>query len=428
MALIPRAAYGGGKTKFPTGISVSAPPTKTTYTAGEALSLAGLIVMATYSDETTEDITDQCTITPVAGTILYEQTTKIDIAWAWEDVVHYQTSQAITVTRMLQSIAITTPPTKVAYDKNDALDLAGMVVTATYTSGATEVVTGGCTASPAAGTSLGTLGSQTVTIMYTEGGVTKTASFTVSVNVKIVTWAGGTDQEIADMIDAADAGLINLQDYWAVGQERQVALSAMAATGVGEAHVAQTVTMVLMHAGGKTLAEPTASGQTNCNYIVGLKNGLANGTLGEYGYMNSSNTNSGGWKNSARRTWCNSVFKNAIPAALRSIFKPFINKSGTGGSSTSGTEDTTDTFALPAEIEVFGSTTYSVAGEGSQFQWYKTAANRVKKCGDGGSAYYWWERSPYSGYTTYFCRVYSGGTANNGYASGSLLIAPFGCI
>ena len=82
MALIPRAAYGGGKTKFPTGISVSAPPTKTTYTAGEALSLAGLIVMATYSDETTEDITDQCTITPVAGTILYEQTTKIDIAWA----------------------------------------------------------------------------------------------------------------------------------------------------------------------------------------------------------------------------------------------------------------------------------------------------------------------------------------------------------
>lgn len=144
--------------------------------------------------------------------------------------------------------------------------------------------------------------------------------------------------------------------------------------------------------------------------------------------MNSSNTNSGGWKNSARRTWCNSVFKNAIPAALRSIFKPFINKSGTGGSSTSGTEDTTDTFALPAEIEVFGSTTYSVAGEGSQFQWYKTAANRVKKCGDSGSAYYWWERSPYSGDTTYFCFVYSDGTAYYYTASNGSLIAPFGCI
>lgn len=428
MALIPRAAYGGGKTKFPTGILITAAPTKTAYTAGQALDLTGLKVTATYSDDTTEDITSQCTFTPASGAILYEQTAKIDIAWTWEDVVHYQASQQITVTRVLQSIAVTTPPNKVSYDQNSALDLTGMVVTATYTSGATEVVTGSCTSSPAAGTVLSTLGSQDVTISYTEGGITKTASFTVSVNVKIVTWAGGTDQEIADMVAAADAGLINLQDYWAVGQERKVSLSAMAATGVGESHAAQTVTMVLMNAGGKTLATPTAAGQTTCNYVVGLKNGLANGTSGEYGYMNSTNTNSGGWKSSARRTWCNSVFKNAIPSTLQSIFKPFVNKTGTGGSSTSGTENTTDTFALPAEIEVFGSATYSVTGEGSQFQWYKTAANRIKKAGDSGSADYWWERSPLSGSSAYFCRVYSDGSADAGSASSSYLIAPFGCI
>ena len=428
MAVKVRNRGGMIKQKFPTGISVSAPPAKTTYTAGQALDLAGLTVTATYSDNTTEDITDQCTITPASGTILYEQTTKIDIAWTWKDVVHYQTSQPITVSRVLQSITIATPPTKTAYDKNEKLDLAGMVVTATYTSKATEVVTGSCTSSPAAGTSLGTLGSQTVTITYIEGGVTRTASFVVSVNIKIVTWAGGTDQEIADMIAAADAGLINLQDYWAVGQERKVSLSAMAANGVGESHVAQTVTMVLMNAGGKTLAQATPGGRTTCNYIVGLKNGLANGTSGEHGYMNSSNTNTGGWKNSARRTWCNSVFKNAIPSVLRGIFKPFINKSGTGGGSSNGTENTTDTFALPAEVEVFGSTTYSVSGEGSQFQWYKTAANRVKKCGDSGSAYYWWERSPYSNTATAFCCVFSDGTADLSFASISYLIAPFGCI
>ncbi len=428
MAVSVKNRGGAVKQKFPTGISISSPPTKTTYTAGQALDLSGIAVEATYSDNTTEDITSQCSFTPAAGTVLYEQTTKIDIAWTWEDVVHYQASQQVTVSRVLQSIAITTPPTKTAYDKNEKLDLAGMVVTATFTSKATEVVTGSCISSPAAGTSLTTLGSQTVAISYSESGVTKTASFTVSVNVKIVTWAGGTDQEIADMIAAADAGLINLQDYWAVGQERKVNLSAMQATGVGESHVAQTVTMVLMHAGGKTLASPTPGGRTECNYIVGLKNGLANGTSGEYGYMNSSNTNSGGWKNSARRTWCNSVFKNAIPAALRSIFKPFTNKSGTGGGSSSGTEDTTDTFALPAEIEVFGSTTYSVSGEGSQFQWYQTAANRIKKCGDSGSAYFWWERSPYSGGSAYFCLVYSSGAAGYNGASSNNLIAPFGCI
>lgn len=428
MAVSVKNRGGAVKQKFPTGISVSAPPTKTKYTAGQALDLTGIRVTATYSDNTTEDITSQCTFTPAAGTVLYEQTNKIDIAWTWEDVVHYQASQQVTVSRVLQSIAITTPPTKSAYDKNEKLDLAGMVVTAAYTSKATEVVTGSCTASPAAGTALSALGSQMVTISYTEGGITKTASFTVSVNIKIVTWAGGTDQEVADMIAAADAGLINLQDYWAVGQERKVNLSAMAATGVGESHVAQVVTLVLMNAGGKTLASPTPGGRTECNYIVGLKNGLANGASGEYGYMNGTNTNSGGWKNSARRTWCNSVFKNSIPAALRSIFKPFINKSGTGGSSTSGTEDTTDTFALPAEIEIFGSTTYSVAGEGSQFQWYKTAGNRVKKCGDSGSASYWWERSPRSGSLGSFCGVRSDGAAYFSGASDNGLIAPFGCI
>lgn len=424
MALIPRAAYGGGKTKFPTGILITAAPTKTAYTAGQALDLTGLRVTATYSDNTTEDITSQCTFTPAAGTVIFEQTTKVDIAWIWEDVVHYQASQQITVSRVLQSIAVTTPPNKVSYDQNSALDLTGMVMTATYTSGATEVVTGSCTSSPAAGTVLSTLGSQDVTISYTEGGVTKTTSFAVSVNVKIVTWAGGTDQEIADMVAAADAGLINLQDYWAVGQERKVSLSAMAATGVGESHAAQTVTMVLMHAGGKTLASATAAGQTTCNYVVGLKNGLA-----EYGYMNSSNTNSGGWDSCARRTWCNSVFLSAIPSTLRGIFKQHKNITASGSST--ATTTSTDYFALPAEKEIFGSTTYANStAETSltQFQWYKTAANRIKKTGDSGSAYSWWERSPYSGNSTYFCIVDSDGSASIHGASHSYLIAPFGCI
>lgn len=424
MALIPRAAYGGGKTKFPTGITVSSAPTKTAYTAGQALDLTGLKVTATYSDNTTEDITSQCTFTPAAGTVIFEQTTKVDIAWIWEDVVNYQASQQITVSRVLQSIAVTTPPNKVSYDQNSALDLAGMVVTATYTSGAAEVVTGSCTSSPAAGTVLSTLGSQVVTISYAEGGATKTASFTVSVNVKIVTWAGGTDQEIADMVAAADAGLINLQDYWAVGQERKVSLSAMAATGVGESHAAQTVTMVLMNAGGKTLATPTAAGQTTCNYVVGLKNGLA-----EYGYMNSSNTNSGGWDSCARRTWCNSVYRSAIPATLRGIFKQHKNITASGSST--ATTTSTDYFALPAEKEVFGSTTYANStAETSltQFQWYKTAANRIKKIGDSGSADSWWERSPGSGYSSYFCAVGSGGSASLHIASFSFLVAPFGCI
>lgn len=35
------------------------------------------------------------------------------------------------------------------------------------------------------------------------------------------------------------------------------------------------------------------------------------------------------------------------------------------------------------------------------------------------SANYWWERSPYSGYTGNFCCVNDNGNANSGYASDS---------
>ena len=92
--------------------------------------------------------------------------------------------------------------------------------------------------------------------------------------VTIVTWANGTDAEIVAMVQAADNGVISLADYWSVNNERIVHLSAMSATNVGESHVAQDVTLVLMNAGGKTLTTATASGRTVCSFIVGMKDCL----------------------------------------------------------------------------------------------------------------------------------------------------------
>lgn len=413
-----------GSNKFPTGISITTAPNKISYNAGETIDLTGIVVTAIFSDDSTADITSECTFSPAASTAVYENTTAITVSWVWQDVVSYSTSQSIAVARMLSSIAVTTNPTKTSYYKGDTLNLAGMVVTATYNSGATEAVTG-YTTSPANGSTLSSFGSVTVTVLYTENGTTKTATFTITVSVKTVTWANGTDAEIAAMVEAADAGVINLSDYWAVGDERNVNLSAMSATGVGESHAAQTVTMVLMNAGGKTLAAATASGRTTCSFIVGLKNSLA-----EAGYMNSSGTNSGSWNSSARRTWCNSVFRNAIPSTLRVIFKQHKNLTiATYNGSTN--QETIDYFALPAEKEIFGSATYSNTTEASalsQFTYYATSSNRVKKLGNSGSAYSWWERSPYSSYGNYFCGVDSGGSADNYGASSTYGVAPFGCI
>ena len=242
--------------------------------------------------------------------------------------------------------------------------------------------------------------------------------------VKTVTWADGTDAEIVAMVNAADNGEINLADYWAVGDERQVTLSAMSATGVGESHAQQTVTFVLMNAGGKTLANATPSGRSECSFIVGMKNGLA-----KKGYMNSIDDNTGGWEACARRTWCNDVFRNAIPSTLRDIFKQHLNVTANGSSSTTVTS--TDYFALPSEKEVFGSVKYANStAEASltQFEYYKTSVNRIKKTGDSGSAVSWWERSPRSGDSICFCMGSYEGNADYLMASQKFLLSPFGVI
>ena len=79
-----------------------------------------------------------------------------------------------------------------------------------------------------------------------------------------------------------------------------------------------------------------------------------------------------------------------------------------------------------SEIEIFGTTTYSVDGEGTQYAWYKAGNTRIKKV--NGSASYWWERSPRSGDATYFCSVNSSGDAANNIASASYGVSFGFCV
>lgn len=129
--------------------------------------------------------------------------------------------------------------------------------------------------------------------------------------------------------------------------------------------------------------------------------------------MNSSNTNNGGWKNSAMRSRM-STFLSQLPSDLQSVIKA-VNKLVSVGNNTSTIETVSDKLFLLSEVEIFGSTTYSFAGEGSQYDWYKAGNTKVKKV--NGSANGWWERSPYSGNANNFCYVVSNGGANNYYAS-----------
>ena len=236
---------------------------------------------------------------------------------------------------------------------------------------------------------------------------------------KIVSWADGTDEEVAAMVAAADAGKLNLSDYWHEGDTRTVQLSAMSGSVeyANESHAAQSVQFVLTDPGHYTLANGNP-----CNFVV-----LQKDCLREDGVMNSSQTNIGGWNDCPRRTWCNSVYRNAIPATLRPIFKQFTTYAAnrTGSTSTASS----DYFALFSEKEIFGFTTYansSAESKNSQLTWFKTSSNRIKRVND--SANYWWERSPYSGNSYIFCNVTYSGSADWNNANYSYGLAPFGCI
>ena len=130
--------------------------------------------------------------------------------------------------------------------------------------------------------------------------------------------------------------------------------------------------------------------------------------------MNSSKTNIGGWKSSALRTSTMATMKGYMPAAWQTAIKPVNKASGTGGGSTSGTETVSDSCFLLAEIEIFGSTKYSVSGEGTQYAYYKAGNSKVKYYLNESDI--WWTRSTNPGTSDDFCIVFVTGTADRSYA------------
>ena len=132
--------------------------------------------------------------------------------------------------------------------------------------------------------------------------------------------------------------------------------------------------------------------------------------------MNGSDTNVNGWRGSTMRTSTMATLLNQLSSDLKSVLK-FVNKVTSKGNKQSALETTSDKLFLLSEIEVFGATQYSYAGEGKQYEYYTAGNSTIKKV--NGSAYFWWERSPYSGGTASFCSVYNNGSANSGSASSS---------
>ena len=132
--------------------------------------------------------------------------------------------------------------------------------------------------------------------------------------------------------------------------------------------------------------------------------------------MNGSAGTTGGWKNSSMRSRLEKLFLGWLPSDLQSVIKA-VNKQTSVGSKRPTIETVSDKLFLLSEVEIFGSTDLSFAGEGSQYAWYKAGNTRVKNV--KGSAGAWWDRSPSSGNSAYFCCVSGSGNFYSDKASDS---------
>lgn len=531
---------GGGGIKLDS-ISITTPPVKTTYTAGETFDPAGMVVEATYTNGATAIATGY-TYSPSTG--LTDGTTSVTIQYT-EGGFTKTAEQAIIVVHRLESIAVTTQPTTTTYEYGDTFSSSGMVVTATYSDGATSNVTG-YTTSPSALTAVGT---QTITVNYTERGITKTTTLTVTVERKtltsvpsqsgILTYTGSAQSPTWSNYDSAqltiggvtsgtNAGSYNATftptaNYrwsdgtttaktveWSIGKAAgslsisptsmtldtttksktitvtrsgdgtisavsnntaaaTVSVSGNTVTVTGKANGSATITISVAEGtnytapANKTCAVTVSflkdnfadndwsaiiaacqSGSVPDSWVVGnSKTMTINGadyqidiigknhdtyTAGgkapltfqmhdcyaETKNMNSSNTNSGGWTSCAMRSTHLPAILALMPSDVQAGIKE-VNKLTSEGSKSTTINTTSDKLFLLSEIEIFGSISYSVDGEGSQYAYYQAGNSTIKNV--SGTASSWWERSPRGGSTTRFCTVSSAGGANLDYPS-----------
>ncbi len=239
------------------------------------------------------------------------------------------------------------------------------------------------------------------TIVFTYNGSQKTKVYTLEVIgiVHVYPFVVGATLEATTWDNIAVVSKFGqARNYWKVGDKKNITVNGVtyAAQIIGFDH--DTLT--------------TADGTRT---KAGITFQLVNYMKTTYP-MNSDNTNVNGWRGSAMRTSTMATLLNQLSTDLKNVLK-FVNKVSSVGNDNSGLETTSDKLFLLSEIEIFGTTPYSYAGEGKQYEYYAAGNSTIKKVND--SANYWWERSPYSGSISNFCRVASNGNADYYFASSS---------
>lgn len=206
-------------------ISVITKPTKSAYVQGDNLDLTGIVVKTYYEDGSARDVESDCVFSPADGSVLDtvgDQTVSVSFTDNGKTVT---TSFDISVVVLeLTEINITAMPIKTEYLLNESLDLAGIIVMATYNNGTTSVVTPDCVYVPANGDTLSVLGTQTINVSYTENGITKTKTFSVEVAIFGVTGISvtRTGNNTYLVNDSLDISRITVEAFYTDGTKENV--------------------------------------------------------------------------------------------------------------------------------------------------------------------------------------------------------------
>lgn len=126
---------------------------------------------------TIDQSSGQITLNTASGTAVIRATTT-GMDENGDNVTAQFTLNWSNLTKVLDSITLDTTNVTKTFEVNDPFTYSGLVVTANYTDGTHSTIASGYTVSSP---DMTTPGTKTITVTYTEGGVTKTATYTITV-------------------------------------------------------------------------------------------------------------------------------------------------------------------------------------------------------------------------------------------------------
>lgn len=292
------------------------------------------------------------------------------------------------------------------------------------------------------------------------GSVTFTADTVPSVGVDVWVVVQEVDDVTPPPLSEATWDVIsqqslagNAKNIWAVGDCKAVKLSGTAS----KLSLDTTLYVYILDFDhDKSSAGDAADGITFGTFKTAASNGIDVCLVSGYSdksdfRMNTTNTNSGGWKNSDMRynilgstntqngdataTTATSPKANTLmsclPSDLRAVMRPmYIYTDNTGGGSNTASYVTgaLDYLPLLAEYEVYGARSYANSAEQNnqtQYAYYKNGNSKKKfNHSSTSSAMLWWVRSPSYLGSNFFCGVDRNGNVSGSNATGSFGIAP----